>query len=172
MKHRGSTASGPQRIAKTSRSDPLVDPQPAQGHQPPRMGRRQRFWTSAAPTLLWCRKTTLTRKWLKSQRFDHRTKAPKDLKDHHRKNGRLCWSSKNPKDLKSPLSKAEKDLKDLNDPVFLSAFLMGKGGGAAEGGGAVVHAPGKAEEESEKGGCFTAPREDLAGRTVGQGAQL
>jgi len=41
------------------------------------------------------------------------------------------------------------------------AILEGRRGGAGE-----------AEEESEKGGCFTVPREDLASRTVCQGAQL
>ena len=56
--------------------------------------------------------------------------------------------------------------------TLFSAFLMGKGGGAAEEGGAVVQAPAEAEEESEKGGCFTLPREILGGRTVRQGTQL
>ena len=55
---------------------------------------------------------------------------------------------------------------------LIFGLFNGEGGGSSGRGGAVLHAPGEAEEESEKGGCFTVPREDLASRTVCQGAQL
>ena len=57
QQHHGNTAAGPPRFAITSRTDPLVDPQSAPGHHPPKVGRNQQLWTAAH----FCQTKTLTR---------------------------------------------------------------------------------------------------------------